>query len=393
MGCGLRSIIETLLVINETFEGIFGEIPSYNTIGNWIKKYGLDVYNSSGESHKGKDYAQVVDESMMIGSEKLLVTLGIPSKHQGRPLRHDDVSMLGMSVSTGWTGEKVNGQLEKAAQKVGHRPKYVISDNAAGMNKGIRLSGISQHRDISHTLGVFLERSYKDEADFKAYVKNMAVVKFKFNMKKIAYLLPPTQRTIARFINLADWVKWSYSMLEVYHTLEVEEKSVFSFIPANASLIEELWEVMGCVERIEHICKYQGLSKDSALQCQSQIKRTLAIGNSRMIKLAQYILQFLNAEVALLESDQDVRNNSSDIIESVFGTYKARKSPNKLYGVTNFILFIPAYTQMLKAKKANKLQFKEKLERIRLKDIDDWTTDNLSENLVCKRTKTLKRAG
>ncbi len=330
---------------------------------------------------------------MMIGSEKLLVTLGIPAEHQGRPLHHDDVSLLGISVSTSWAGEKINTQLEKAAQKVGHRPKYVISDNARSMNKGIRLSGLSQHCDSSHTLGVYLERTYKDADDFKAYVKNMAEVKFKFNMKKIAYLLPPTQRVVARFMNFADWVKWSHRMLDAYHTLDAEEKSVFSFVPANASFIEELWEVMGCVKSIEHICKHQGLSKESTLKCQSEIKRTLAIGNSRMIKLAQYILQFLKAEVAMLDSDEEVRNNSSDIIESIFGTYKSRKSPSKLYGVTSFILFIPAYTQILKAKKPSVLHFKESLERIKLKDIDDWASDNLSENLICKRTRTLKRVG
>lgn len=41
-----------------------------------------------------------------------------------------------------------------------------------------------------------------------------------------------------------------------------------------------------------------------------------------MIKLACDVLSFLKSEVAMIESDQDVRNNSSDIIESVFGTYK-----------------------------------------------------------------------
>lgn len=62
-------MIEALTVINETFDGVLGKIPCYNTIGNWIKKYGLDVYNSSGQSLKDKDFAELTDESMMIGSE------------------------------------------------------------------------------------------------------------------------------------------------------------------------------------------------------------------------------------------------------------------------------------------------------------------------------------
>lgn len=136
-------------------------------------------------------------------------------------------------------------------------------------------------------------------------------------------MLPPTQRTLARFINLSNWVKWSGKISNEYHTLTSEEKEIFSFIPANASLIDELWEVMRCLESIESICKHKGLSKRSLLECQSQIRKNLITGNSRMRKLADEILYFLETEVKKLSSDEDVRNNSSDIIESVFGTYKA----------------------------------------------------------------------
>ncbi|GHT07923.1 hypothetical protein AGMMS49525_17130 [Bacteroidia bacterium] len=94
----------------------------------------------------------------------------------------------------------------------------------------------------------------------------------------------------------------------------------------------------------------------------------------------------------MLKSDKEVHNNSSDIIESVFGTYKAQKSPNKLHGVTPFILFIPAHTQLLKNKNKKNFFFKERLERIRLKDIDAWTAENLSPNLVAKRTQPLMSA-
>jgi hypothetical protein len=36
---------------------------------------------------------------MMIGSEKLLLTLGVPAAHQGHPLNCGDVSILEMAVA------------------------------------------------------------------------------------------------------------------------------------------------------------------------------------------------------------------------------------------------------------------------------------------------------
>lgn len=112
------------------------------------------------------------------------------------------------------------------------------------MNKGVKCAQMSHHHDISHSLGMYLERAYKDQPDFKEYVKLMTNSKFKYNMTKIAYLLPLNQRTISRFMNPSSWVKWSSKMLEVYHTLNADEHKAFSFIPANAYLIDELLDVV-----------------------------------------------------------------------------------------------------------------------------------------------------
>lgn len=259
VNCGLRQVVETLNVLNDIFEGFLGDIPSYNTIENWIKKCGLHVYETASEPLQDTQYAQIVDESMMIGSEKLLLTIGIPAEHQERPLSATDTNILGIAVAKSWNGEGVENELKKAATKVGHDPNYVVSDNASIMEKGVRCAGFNHHHDISHSLGMFLEREYKREPDFVEFLKLMSESKSKHNMRKIAYLLPPTQRTISRFLNLSSWVKWSSKMLEVYHSLSAEERKVFSYIPANASLIDELSQVMMCISNVEHICKHKGL--------------------------------------------------------------------------------------------------------------------------------------
>lgn len=385
--------MDVLDIVNEALGGILGDIPTHNTIGNWIKKYGLDVYNSSGKYLEDKDYCGIVDESMMIGSEKLLVTIGVPSTHQGVPLSHQDASILDLSISKSWSGEKIKERLDDVKKKVGHAPEYVISDNASTMNKGIRLFGVNWHRDISHSLGMYLARTYEKDTEFCAYIKCMNDVKYKYNMTNVAYLLPPSQRSIARFMNFSDWVEWSARMLNNYHTFSFEEKKIFSFVPAYASLIDELSEVMSCIQTIERICKQQGLSKASIRLCQKQIRQKIFTANNRMINLGEDIWEFLNVESKIIESDQAVHNNSSDLLESLFGMYKARKSPNKLQGVTSFILFIPAYTQLAKEKKKQHFQFKKRLERIRLKDISIWSAQKLSSNLVAKRTQILKRTG
>ena len=389
--CGFRQVVKMMEVINEAFDGVLGKVPCHTTIENWVKKCGLKVYETAGTEWQGTEYAQMVDESMMIGSEKLLLTLGVPAAHSERPLRCTDVQILDMAVAASWNGENISEHLQTAAHRVGHAPLYVISDNASVMNKGIRCSGFPQQRDISHSLGMLLERVYKNANDFKAYLKLMTEPKFKHNMKKIAYLLPPRQRTVARFMNLSEWVNWSSRLLRNYHTLSVEERAVFAFVPQNASLIDELSEVIQCVNQIEFLCKHKGFSSETVGACRQKIRQCLLRGNSRMIRLGESIWRFLTEEEKVL-SPHIAHNNSSDIIESLFGQYKARKSFNKLNGVTPFILFLPIYTQ-LNGPIPNKLfDFKEALEEKRMEHLELWKKDHLSPNLAQLRNQCLKKS-
>jgi hypothetical protein len=86
------------------------------------KKCGLQTCESSGKSMANIEYAQIIDESMMIGSEQLLLTLGVPAAHQGRPLNCGDVSISDMAVAGSWNGESIGRRLIKPSEAAGHAP-------------------------------------------------------------------------------------------------------------------------------------------------------------------------------------------------------------------------------------------------------------------------------
>ena len=99
--CGLRTVVTILEIFTELLGDAFGKVPCYNTVENWVKKLGLSVYQDD-QPYKDKKFAMVADESIAINGQKLLLTLGVPSEHQSRPLRHEDVTVLDMSVSKGF---------------------------------------------------------------------------------------------------------------------------------------------------------------------------------------------------------------------------------------------------------------------------------------------------
>ena len=85
-------------------------------------------------------------------------------------------------------------------------------------------------------------------------------------------------------------------------------------------------------------------------------------------------------------------NISSDIIESTFGVFKQKKSPNKLYGITPFVLFIPLHAKLRTILPLKHLISKT-LCNVKLKDIDAFAKKHMSINWVTERTKQLKNVG
>lgn len=58
-------------------------------------------------------------------------------------------------------------------------------------------------------------------------------------------------------------------MQYVYHTLREDIKSIYAFIPQNASLVDELAETMDCITKIEKDIKNNGWSQVSVARCKN----------------------------------------------------------------------------------------------------------------------------
>ena len=388
LSVGSRQVVEIFNILNEFMGGMFGKVPAYTSIGYWAQELGLSVYKESCSLFKDKRYALIIDESMMIGSEKLLLTLAVSADNEGHVITEKDIVIVDISIAKSWNGTTIEDVLKKVSEKIGHDPEYVISDNGSTIGKAVRDAGYRHHLDISHSLGMFLERVYKNEPDFQELSKKVSDARLKYNMQEVAFIQPPSQRSIARFINMSKWIEWASRMQYVYHTLQDDIKSIYGFIPQNASLVDELSEVMSCINRIEKDIKNNGISHESAARCRQLVRNTLMSGNERQHKIGTFILEYLNRETSFMNEDES-HNASTDTIESTFGVVKARKSDDKLAGVTPIILMMPLRLHFADKIRRVNFNFKERLETGRHCHIKEWTDVNLSPNLVIKRRETI----
>ena len=112
------------------------------------------------------------------------------------------------------------------------------------------------------------------------------------------------------------------------------------------------------------------------------------MSQSRQARAGIGMLEYFNREESFLTGNMNV-NISSGIIESTFGIYKRKKSSNKLYGVTSFVLTISLYPKVSNESVTKTINFKERIVNVKLKDISTWSTEQLSKNWVTERTKRL----
>lgn len=388
--------MKLLEIIDEAFCGVFqGELPSHTEISNWAKKNGLATYNDSGKKLSGMEYCEIIDESITVGKQKLLLTLAAPSAPEGHPLRHEDVEVLGIAVAPSWDGNGIKQEIERCSHKAGHAPDYIVSDNGVNLSKGIRETGITHHRDISHSIGLILEDTYKGQADFEAFTAKLNSIRLKYHLTDTAFLLPPKQRAIARFMNLFDWVRWATDILRAYPTLNGKQQETFAFVVENRALIEELASVMDCIRTIEQRCKRDGISKETAKLCAWAASKLITSGtaNRRTIAIGSKIGLYLIGEAEKIGHKDKAHVISSDIIESTFGWFKTRKPSNKLCGVTTSVLNIATIGKLSTKESRANFDFKGNMESVRLVDIKEWEDLNLLDNWAVNRMTVLKNVG
>ena len=282
-------MVTILEIFAELLGDAFGKAPCYNTVENRVKKPGLSVYQDD-QPCKDKKSAMVVDGSIAINGRKLLLPLGVPSGHQERPLRHEDVTVLDMSVSKSFNGDDVQDRIEAAEKSAGSASDYII------------------------TL--------------------LGKKRLQYHLTDKAYLLPPNMRAISRFMNMSSWGLGGNEMLNCYDALPEKMQETYAFIKDYESLLRELQTVICAVRHVEAICKNEGFSIMTSRKCKSYII-THVLGNEhyRQVRVGIEMIEYFKREEAPLTDNRSI-NLSSDIIESTFGSYKSKMSPNKLYGVT-----------------------------------------------------------
>jgi hypothetical protein len=186
--------------------GLNDLVPCWQTGRDWLLKLGLYKLNEPKEY--SRDWIWITDHSIQLGSEKVLLILGIREGHipLGRALTFDDLTTLGLYISKSTNAEVVKAQLSEVAEKYGS-PKHIGSDGGPDLKRGIddfiKLSPQTNFiYDIKHKIAIYLKKLLGRNDAFLSFCELAAKSQGYMRQTDVAALAPPNQRSKSRFMNL-----------------------------------------------------------------------------------------------------------------------------------------------------------------------------------------------
>ncbi|WP_295407102.1 hypothetical protein, partial [uncultured Thiocystis sp.] len=217
-------------------------IPAYTTVLNWVYRCGLAILQRPPE--RRQDWIYVVDHTIALGTAKCLVILGIPASRlveTGYSPSHQAMQVLAVEMTMHSTGAWVATVLRDVAQRTG-LPVQIVADHGSDLHKGITLFQQEQAPncvetyDISHRLATLLKAELNADDRWNRFLAQCRTTLASFQQTDLAFLLPPRQRTKARFMHFDLHVHWAQQVL-AYH-----DRGDFSAIQRTCVLSVAAWD-------------------------------------------------------------------------------------------------------------------------------------------------------
>lgn len=385
-GCSYRGCIRVVQVLQLLGLLQFRQ-PSPSSIRNWSIKLGHHQVSERCESIDS-EWVLIIDESISIGSEKILLLLGIDLSNYdfGAPLSMQDVEVLSIRIKKSWKAVDIQKVINSLTAK-GYRFKYACSDNGNNLRKALKVSNIVHVEDCGHYFGKVLEKRYKNGTTFQEFSRKKALFKKQNLLSEYAAFLPPKQRTKGRFMNLWPTCKWARKLVGIAKKMaqepsQEETYKKIAWIVGFEEFIEQLYKEQQLINHLNKIVKSDGLSLKSISRCIEALEES-QLDEEFTTPLKEY----LNRNFDKLSSIDTILC-SSDIIESMFGKFKNTLAKNSMSGLTEGSLAIANYGKIV-----NQADVKKAMESTKIVDILKWREENLPISMQRKKAAIFKSTG
>lgn len=354
----------------------------------------IGLYKLECPKHSSQGWFFIIDTSIQMGPQKCVVVLGVRKLdiNKNFSCKFEDVEPLAISPLYRSPGEVINEVLEKAVVATGVAPIAIISDAGSENTKGVSIFSQTHPEtihlfDISHKINSSLKHELNTDQAWLAFKTAAAASIQILKLSSIAHLAPPRQRSKDRMHSAFYLIEWGLSVLQFIDsdkasTLTEEEKNKIEWIRAyQFSLSGYMCLKTLCEEALNLVHEkgyYLGVGEDFFERTQ-----TLCLTDKRGIQFRLEIKKMLDNKGQKVPNEAHYLG-SSEVLESLFGKFKAIEGDHASSGLSSLVLAIPALVGRL-----DETILIEALKNTSVSDVDRWNRDNLGETFLSKRRNAL----
>jgi len=335
--------------------GFHFPVPHFTTVRYWLLRLGH--YNLHRPKELGNDWVWIVDHSNQIGQEKCLVILGVrasrlPPPGEDFPLRLAQMEAIELEPVTVSDKEVVYRQLEANVVKTGV-PRAIISDHGGDLAGGVELFR-KQHPetrdiyDITHKAACLLKAQLKRDDQWSTFASLAGQTKCKIQQTEWAFLVSPSQRSKARYMNLEPLVRWGLQTLAIVENPgpEVLQHGTLERLEEKLGWLRQFREGLTRWSQMEetidvavHFVRTQGLYRGAEKDLRKRL-RQLRLGKTAK-QLSKDLVTFVTEQTRGLRRGERLLG-SSEVLESCFGKFKMLEREQSKGGFTSLLLALAA---------------------------------------------------
>jgi len=378
-GSSLRSVPR----IFEIFQGDRdpqAPLPSASGARWWLLRMGL--YALQEPLVQATDWVYIIDHSIQVGTLKLCLILGIRLSELPSPpraLRHADMRLLALIPTEQSNGQIVLQQLEKTAKRTGI-PREIVSDHGSDIKSGGELF-VAQHPetslvyDVAHHGAIVLKRRFQADDRWAAFVAKLGQTKSRLQQTSDAFLMSPSLRPKARYMNLESLLRWSRRILELLARgsaggrASERSQARYGWLEKYRGVIGEWSRWEGTVRSSVEFIRVRGFYQQCEVDLAAHLSDRPSAARHRHVE--GELVAFAEDQSASARAGERLVG-SSEVEESVFGKLKALEGDQSRSGFTKYVLSLGALVGDWTA-----TRIKEALEKTPVKMVETWCAEHL----------------
>jgi hypothetical protein len=391
-GVSLRGAPRVLEVVRVKLglTAVLPAVPDWTTGRNWLLRIGLYLLTRSKEV--GDDWVWFVDHSCQMGPEKCLVILGLRLRDlppAGVCVRLEDLEPLEVLPVRSSTAADVNVQLEAVAARTGV-PRVIVRDDGSDLRGGVALfrerhPETADVYDSKHKVACVLRHLLEADERWAAFVGQVGRTKCQVQQTELAFLAPPTLRTKARYMNLAEVVAWGSATLRLVdappaevlaHTSVERLGTKLGWLATYREALAEWSELLAVARVAEDFLRRQGLYAGAAAELAAQLPHPEHLS---AMTLRQELLAHVRGQVAQVRPGERLPA-STEALESSFGRFKQLEKEHSRGGFTGLLLGFGALLGHVTAEVVQ-----AGLESCPLKQVWSWCKEKLGPSICAQR--------